>query len=147
MPESLWKSSDPARFFVIPDDVELPPGNLSIRNLIGERREVDPGALERFERTEAEASKWMEGKVGKALEGVRGWIDNLADRLTGANADPIGALREAADRTQHLTSIVADKLSRSSPAADVTAVQGLAKRFRDSAAKLDDAAIQASPPI
>jgi hypothetical protein len=147
MSESLWKSSDPPRFFVIPDDFAAPPGDLTIRSLTGERRMVDPAAIASYERTQEQVTEWLQGKVGKVLEGVRGWIDNVADRLTGVDDDPLGALREAVDRTQHLAALIAAEPSRFRGPADVQTIQKQVKKLRDLAERLDAAAIQAVPPI
>jgi hypothetical protein len=147
MSESLWKSSDPPRFFLIPDDVIPPPGDLTIRSLTGDRRSVNPASVAAYERTQEQATEWLQGKVGKTLEGVRGWIDNFADRLTGADADPLGALREAVDRTQHLASRISANPARFRQPADVRTIRSLAKRLHDIAESLSTAAVQAAPPI
>ena len=147
MSESLWKSSDPPRFFVIPDDLTPLSGDLTIRSLTGERRLVNSAAIASYERTQEQATEWMQSKVGKALEGVRGWLDNFADRLTGADTDPLGALREAVDRTQHLASRIAADPSRFAQPADVKSIRSLATKLREIGAQLDAAAIQAAPPI
>jgi hypothetical protein len=131
--ESLWKSFEPPRFFIIPDNVAPPAGDLSIRNLIGERRSVDPASVTRYEVTEEQATEWMRGKVGNLLEGVRGWVDKAVDRLSNADADPVGALREAIDRVQHL-------VGKDLGSAEAAALNALADRLQDLASRLHAAA-------
>jgi hypothetical protein len=147
MSESLWKSSNPLRFFLIPDDLKAPPGNFLIRSLTGQAQMVDPAAIASYERTQQQATEWMQGKVGKALEGVRGWIDSLADRLTSVDSDPLGALREAVDRAEHLAFLVTADPGRFRAEPDVRAIQTLAARLTAIAESLSAAAIHAAPPI
>jgi hypothetical protein len=133
MPQSLWKTSDPQRFFVVADDVELPPGPLKIRNLAGRTRAVDEESVVPHEVTEAQATEWMRAQVSDLLGGVRGWLDNGVDRLTGADADPVSALRGPVDRVRHLA-------ERDLAAADAAAIDDLADKLQSAVDRLRTAA-------
>jgi hypothetical protein len=147
MPESLWRSSDPQRFFLIPDEFTPPVGDFVIRSLTGERRLVNAASLAEYERTKEQATEWLQGKMGQAVEGVRGWAHNLADRLTGVGSDPLGALREAVARTQHLASGIASDPSRFQEPADMRTIACLVASLREIADRLGSAVIKAAPPI
>lgn len=146
MSESLWNADNPPRFFVVPDDFVPPPGDFAIRSLTGQRRTVDPAGITTYERSQQQATEWLQGQVGNVLEGVRGWLDNVADRLTGADADPLGALREAVDRTQHLAARVTAAASHRQPP-EIQTLLTLSARLIKIAEGLNSAAVQSSPPI
>jgi len=131
MAESLWKNLSSNHFFIIPDEIELPAGDLAIRNLIGERRKADGASLAPYEVTEKQATEWMKGKVGNLLEGVRGWLDNAVDRLTGVDDDPIGALREAADRARHLAEEILAKPPGAAQKETLTVIAGKLRKTAD----------------
>jgi hypothetical protein len=48
-PQTLWIADGGARFFSVPDDAELPEGDLELRTLGGKRRSADPEAATRYE--------------------------------------------------------------------------------------------------
>jgi hypothetical protein len=147
MSESLWRSSDPPRFFLIPDEVTPPPGDFTIRSLTGERRRVNSAALAYYERTQEQATEWLQGKLGKVLEDMRGWLDNAADRLTGADVDPLGALREAVDRTQHLAMRITTDVSRHNNFSDIQTMRSIAAKLHVVAQELDSLTTQAAAPM
>jgi hypothetical protein len=92
MSSSLWSTAGRARNFVIPDDRELPPGDLLLRTLTGKRLEVDPAAAAAFEVSAEEAKTWAQaelkqvlgeirGKIQGGLDGIRrSWEEKAADR-------------------------------------------------------------------
>lgn len=71
----LWVSDEPRRYFLVPPEAELPPGDLVIRTLEAASRSVDPEALAAFEveRTAAQAhvdAGW-ERAVGRVRDAWR----------------------------------------------------------------------------
>ena len=97
LPVSLWSDTLRSRFFLIPDEQLLPPGEFVIRTITGRKLEVDPASLAPFEKTEAEAKKWLESQFGKILDTARGAVDRFVDRLTGADADRLAPVRAAVE--------------------------------------------------
>jgi hypothetical protein len=78
---TIWLTLDRQRFFAIPPDVELPPGDLEIRSAQGERRSVDAESAEAFEIDRERANGllaahleegWRRLKEGIPLTGLLG---------------------------------------------------------------------------
>ena len=147
MPESLWRSSDPQKFYLIPDDFTPPAGDFVIRSLTGELRRVNSCAIAAYERTQQQATEWLQGKLGKAAEGVRGWAHNLADRLTGVDSDPLGAMRESVERTRHLASILTSDPSRFSSSKDKETIAALVASLHETADSLTYTLLIRNSPI
>ena len=78
--KSLWSTPDRTRYFLIPDDRELPPGDFLLVTLTGKRREVDPAAAAaEFEVSRAEAKAWTESELKEVLGDVREKIQGALD--------------------------------------------------------------------
>lgn len=65
---SLWIDPEIRRYFLVPDEQDLPPGDLLIRNVFGRPRSVDAAALAPFEIPKAEADERVRGRIKGALE-------------------------------------------------------------------------------
>ena len=73
--ETLWRTSDRSRNFIIPDSTTRPPGTLTIRSLGGVQISADEGWLRRFEISDQEARDWAQRELGAALGELKGEID------------------------------------------------------------------------
>ena len=51
-PYTLWSDTARTRFFLIPDDEQLPPGDFDLRTITGGHLKVDAAALAEFEISE-----------------------------------------------------------------------------------------------
>ena len=71
---TLWSTPDRARYFLIPDDRELPPGELRLITLTGRRQEVDLAAAAEFEVSREEAKARTQAALKEVLGEVRGKI-------------------------------------------------------------------------
>jgi hypothetical protein len=69
--ETLWRTFDGARHFIIPDAEARRPGSLALRSLAGDIMDVDPGWASRFEVSEAEARTWAQAELGFVLGQLR----------------------------------------------------------------------------
>jgi len=99
-PLTLWSDTPRTRFFLIPDEQQIPPGDFVIRTITGRKHEVDPASLAPFEKTEEEAKKWLESQFGQILDTARGAVDRFVDRLTGADTDRLAPTRASAEYLQ-----------------------------------------------
>lgn len=88
--DSLWRTSEKDRHFIIPDSEPHRPGSLALLSLAGDNLEVDPAWAARFEVSEAEARAWAQEEFGFALEEVRRRIDRK-----------LGTARVALDARRH----------------------------------------------
>lgn len=68
---TLYATPDRARFFHVPDDARLPPGDLVVRSLTGKKLEADPIALDVYEVPEDEAMRIARELLGGFADKVR----------------------------------------------------------------------------
>lgn len=80
-PYTFWTGEGRSRFFLIPDDQQLPPGDFVLRTLTGREMRVAPSALAEFEVSEREAKEWLKGEFGKLLDSARSKIDGFVQKL------------------------------------------------------------------
>jgi len=71
MNDTLWFSPDRQRCFLVPDDAELPPGDLVLRTSIGRRMEVDAAAAVPFEVSREEAAEWSREQLKGLFGGMK----------------------------------------------------------------------------
>jgi hypothetical protein len=79
--EQLWRTSDRARHFIIPDAAERRDGDLRLESLSGEEAGIDPGWVYRYEVTADEAHAWAKQEFGIALGEIRRRIDAKLGRM------------------------------------------------------------------
>ncbi|HEX2223166.1 MAG TPA: hypothetical protein VHN15_03050, partial [Thermoanaerobaculia bacterium] len=77
----LWSTSDRTRYFLIPEGRELPPGDLLLVRLTGQRQEADPAAAAEFEVPREEAKGWAEAELKGVLGDVRGRVQGALDEM------------------------------------------------------------------
>jgi hypothetical protein len=86
--KTLWADPDRARQFLIPDAVDLPPGDFRLRTATGVEAHVDPAALAPFEVSAEEARVWAKEQ-----------LKDVARRLRASFKDrPGGSARGEGDR-------------------------------------------------
>lgn len=106
--KTLWSIPDHTRYFLIPDDHELPSGDLLLVTLTGKRLEVDPAAAAEFEISREEAKRWTEAELKEVLGDVRGKIQGVLDEVRGkfeeraATPENREARRTAAETLENL---------------------------------------------
>ncbi len=83
---TLYASADQKRFFYVPDDAVLGPGDCTVRSLTGKRLAADPAALDAYEvpvdQAQAITRQMMEQLGGK----VRAVLSATTKALAGAAA-------------------------------------------------------------
>ena len=109
--ETMWRTPDRERSFILPDAVPRPAGQFAIRSLAGEEAQVDPDWLTRYEVTNAEAHDWATREFGIALGEARRRIDAKLGRMRAsldvARAAPVAADSEfTADAVPALLSLI-----------------------------------------
>jgi hypothetical protein len=88
----LYTTPDRTRYFLVPDDVDLPPGDLTIRTCVGrerpgQERSVDAAAAASYEVSEDEARAWARDELEDVLGDVRERVLGFAERLKGRTAE------------------------------------------------------------
>ena len=73
--ETLWRTTDRKRHFIIPDAEPRLVGSLCLGSLAGDYAEVDPAWAARFEVSEAEGQAWAQEEFRFMLGQVRQRID------------------------------------------------------------------------
>jgi len=95
---TLYAAEDRKRFFHVPDDARLPPGDFVVRSLTGKKLAADPVALDVYEVPEAEAMKLAQEVLGSFAEKVRTVAMSAAKALSAPpKLDP-----EAVAAREHL---------------------------------------------
>jgi hypothetical protein len=88
----LYTTPDRTRYFLIPDDADVPEGALTLRSFVGRERpgrarSVDEAVAVAFEVSEDEARTWVKGELGDVLGDVRERVLGFAERMKGRTAD------------------------------------------------------------
>ena len=79
--QTLWSNIERSRFFLIPNDHQIPDGDFLLRTITGRQMEVDPNALESFEVNRDEAKSWLNSQFGKVVEEAKGKLTNYLTNL------------------------------------------------------------------
>ncbi len=74
---SLWIDSTRSRYFIIPDNQEIPFGDFLLCTLKGNEKNVDATALTPFEITESEAKAYLQAEMNQALEEAKNAFSNF----------------------------------------------------------------------
>jgi hypothetical protein len=80
-PLTLWNNPGRSRYFLIPDDAQLPPGEFDLHTLTGRKLKVDPASLAPFELSEEQAKEWLRAEFGKMLDDARAAVDRFIQGL------------------------------------------------------------------
>jgi hypothetical protein len=80
---TLMVTDDLSRYFLVPDDLELPFGDLSVRTVLGHRRFVDEKAIAVHEVPKAQADARMKAKVEAFFGSLR---ESVVSRAPGPPA-------------------------------------------------------------
>ena len=141
---TLYASDPPDRFFLIPDDAELPPGDLQLKTLTGKTLETTAEAVAPYALSDAEARahageqmKQMAGRVGRVFGGVRSILEAVGAAQREAEAATAGPFADALDgqeaRASDALGVDAEQL-RGDPEAVMQGIgdvfHGLASTFR-----------------
>jgi hypothetical protein len=74
---TLYATPDRTRFFHVPDDARLPPGDFEVRSMTGRRLAVEGMAIEVYEVSEAEATRITRELVASVAEKARNVLGAL----------------------------------------------------------------------
>ena len=89
----IWKTAGSTRYFLIPDDLDIPEGTMLIEDLDGTSTSVSAAWLASFEITETQAHRIARHQLGQALEEIRGSIDatlaSWRSRVDAINRTPV----------------------------------------------------------
>lgn len=81
IPSTLWSDLERSRFFLIPSDRKISPGDFPLRTITGRQMEVDPNALETLEISREEAKNWLNSQFGQVIEEAKGKLTNYLSNL------------------------------------------------------------------
>lgn len=93
LPHTLWTDPARSRYFVLPDEEQLPPGEFVLRTLTGRELRVEEASAAAFEVSEAEAREWVKAEFGELLDGVRAGVERFVEKLKwgpGGGSDETG---------------------------------------------------------
>ncbi|KST62190.1 hypothetical protein [Mastigocoleus testarum] len=76
---ALWIDSTRSRYFLIPENQNIPPGNFTLFNLTGKKKKVALTAISSFEITEEEANTHLEKELNKLFEQIKISEDSLEE--------------------------------------------------------------------
>jgi hypothetical protein len=91
--KTLWTDESGKRCFLIPDALELPPGDFGLRTATGRERKVDPDALTPFEVSTEEGVAWTKAQLGTVVGLLK---SGLKARLLGGEKGEKGEKGERA---------------------------------------------------
>ncbi len=120
---TLYASADRKRFFHVPDDARLPPGDLVVRSLTGKKLEADPVALDVYEIPEEEAMRIAQELLGGFAEKVRAVAMSAAAALAQPPKLDPEAVKEREERVAAHLKLGREQLSQD-PAALGAALKG-----------------------
>jgi hypothetical protein len=87
---NIWFDAEGTRFFLLPDDLESPPGELEVFNHDGDTRSIDPAALAAYAIAPEEADeiirRALEPVADQVEEAVRGATEQLLAAAPGVAA-------------------------------------------------------------
>jgi hypothetical protein len=83
MSREIWRTADGARWFLLPEAVEGPPGELVLRSPDGRGASVHPAWARPFEVGEEEGRAFAKEELGAALGELREGIDGRLAELRG----------------------------------------------------------------
>lgn len=75
MTQSMWRTEDGGRWFLVPDNWEGPPGDLPIRSAAGRTVRLHPAWVRQFEVSEEEGRRWAKAELGDTLDALKQGID------------------------------------------------------------------------
>jgi hypothetical protein len=89
----LWSDAHRTRWFLIPDDLTPPVGDVELRNLMGEPHHADFEWLTPYEITETQARAWAKVELGNTLDELKTDIDaglaKVRSQLETKNQTPV----------------------------------------------------------
>ncbi len=112
--KTLWSDTDRNRFFLIPDDRELPSGDFELKTVTGRHQQVEENAITEFEIGRDEAKTWLKEQFGELLSSARkGITDAIKNWRSPQNPSPpqTESPTEAGASTTSNTSRTANALS------------------------------------
>lgn len=93
--QTIWTTLDRRRYFLLPEDANLPGGALQLRTSTGRQIEVDEEATAPYEVSEEEAKAWLKAQLGEVLGEAKTKLTGFVERLREKTAE-LRAENEAA---------------------------------------------------
>jgi hypothetical protein len=140
-PSTMFASPDRKRFFYIPDDEALPSGSYTIRNLKGEKREVEEAALTAFEVDEVRAKEIVKAEVARIARKTQEFLAGASAALRAGRPVQPGEGQGAPMNLAAVLGMTPDEM-RTDPK---KAVEAMKNTLRNFAQTVRDAAPAAAP--
>lgn len=103
---NVWFDAEGTRFFLLPDDLQPPPGELEILNHDGDTRSVDPAALAAYAIAPEEADEIIRRELApvadRVEEAVRGATEQILAAAPGVAAAKSGPAQVGDDPAEAL---------------------------------------------
>jgi hypothetical protein len=75
-PRTLWRDEAGGRFYLVPADADLPPGDLLLRAGATRRQAVDAGAAASLEVSRDEARAFLDARLDGFVAGVKRRVED-----------------------------------------------------------------------
>ena len=79
--KTVWRTEEGTRYFLVPDDAELPAGEFAIRTVTGRHCKTSEEAVRSFEISEEQATEWLKLQFGNFLDGLRGAAEGFIAKI------------------------------------------------------------------
>jgi hypothetical protein len=137
---TLWANPMRSRFFLVPDEHPLPPGDFVLRTITGREQRVNSAALVPFEVSEEQAKEWLKDEFGKMLDSARGAVNRFVEKLRSGPEKPgrIADLCALLDRIETILNLIVAEGGSDGTAGGTTAkdIETIAERVGGIAARL-----------
>lgn len=92
---TLWSDPDRTQYYLVPDDADLPAGDVVLRTPAGREMNADAAALAPYAVTREEAKAHLDAQLEDVLAEMRTRVEGFVERLRSRTAE-MRAEREAA---------------------------------------------------
>jgi hypothetical protein len=114
--KTLWFNGDRTRFFLVPNDQELPSGDFILRRGVSHQMQVDELALPPYEVTREAARAYLDSQAEQVLDQAKSSVLNFLEqfKLPAPPPDPSppdpAILEKLATGIEQITEAIADQL-------------------------------------
>lgn len=103
---SFWIDSTRTRYFIIPDNQEIPFGDFLLCTLNGDEKNVDGTAITSFEITESKAKAYLQAEMNQAVEEAKNAFSNFITFSTKASQESASKSTPSSDQTQSTQNLI-----------------------------------------
>ena len=129
----LWISISRSRYFLIPDNQELPDGDFTVHSLVGEAKKVNPHMLAPFEISKEQAEPHIQAELDKTWQQVKNAFSTLTDFAAAAQGKAASKAQSPNSMGSSIASLlgISPEELESNPNAVKQSLNTIASSFRD----------------